>query len=200
MIAPTCAPPQSNLSAALKAALRHLRSSVNSVLDRPAGDHREVPACARRAVAAYHWNRVTISASAGRGRSCGAADGTSDMDEARDLLVVREPQRIEYAAVIGIPFGDPGRRIAEPMRRVHETHGRGTGRKHLLPLGDFHVRSGAADDRDHQGCPREARPFVIDLLWLGIRVLGHEGRRDRRTGALACSPSKTMKRQGASLP
>ena len=43
-----------------------------------------------------------------RTRSSGALGRMADVDEARDLLVRSEAERVEHAAIVGIPFGDPG--------------------------------------------------------------------------------------------
>ena len=93
-----------------------------------------------------------------------------------------KPERIEHAAVIGVPFGDPARRIAERVGGEHQAHGGGAGRKHLLPFGDLHVRAGAAHHRDHQRRARQPRPLGLGVLRLGVGILAAEGAHDRLAG------------------
>src|SRR4051794_336756 len=94
-------------------------------------------------------------------------DRPADVDETCDALVVLDPECIERMPVIGVPLGDPGRRIAERVRRKDQTHGGGAGGEHLLPFRDFHVRAGTTDDRDDEWRARKARALVFDLLGLG---------------------------------
>jgi len=110
--------------------------------------------------------------------------GMPDVDEAGDLLMGGEPERIEHAAIIGIPFGDPGRAEAERMGGDQEAHGGRARRQHLLPFRDFDVGRGAAHHRDHQRRAGEARALVRDVFRLGIGIFGDERRGDRLAGLL----------------
>ena len=106
------------------------------------------------------------------------------MDEAGDLLVRREPERIEHAAVIGIPFGDPGGAEAQRLGGDEQVHGGGAGGEHLLPFRDLHVGRGAAHDRDHQRRAGEPGAFVRDMFLFGVGVFGDEGGGDGLAGLL----------------
>ena len=86
------------------------------------------------------------------------------MDESGDALVLGEPDRRAKPGVIGRPFGEPGRREAQGPRRDDHGHADRAGRQHLLPFGDFDMRSGARDDADHQrraGEPAELRGSAV---------------------------------------
>ena len=98
--------------------------------------------------------------------------GAADMHEAGDLLVGGEAERVEHAAVIGVPFGDPVRRKAERMRGGHQVHRGGAGGEHLLPFGDLHMRRGAAHHRDDERRARQAIALEGDLIRGSPRDIG----------------------------
>src|SRR5580704_9454397 len=62
----------------------------------------------------------------------GRARRPADVNKAGDTLVRRQAQRVEHAAIVGVPFRDPTRPVAERMRGEHKVHGRGAGGEHLL--------------------------------------------------------------------
>src|SRR5262249_61452160 len=95
----------------------------------------------------------------------------ADMNEAGDLLVLLEAKRVEHAAVVGVPLGDPVGAVAERVRGEHQAHGGGAGREHLLPFRDFHMRAGPAHHCDHHRRTRQPLMLLLDLLGLGVRVL-----------------------------
>jgi len=72
----------------------------------------------------------------------GWAGRPADMDEARDALVRRKPERIEHGAVISVPFRDPVGGVTQRVRGGDKVHRRGAGGQHLLPFGNFHMRRG----------------------------------------------------------
>ena len=72
------------------------------------------------------------------------------MNKAGDALMRRQAESIEHAAVVGLPFGDPVRPVAEGVRGEDKAHGRGAGVEDLLPFRDFHMRAGAAHHGDHE--------------------------------------------------
>jgi len=47
--------------------------------------------------------------------------------EAGDALLRTDAERIEHAPVIGVPFGDPVRAVAERVGGEHQVHGGGAG-------------------------------------------------------------------------
>ena len=146
--------------------------------------------------------RVTISSSGGRGRSSGGPLGRPMWTKPAMRSLSLNAERVEHAAVVGVPFGDPVGRVAERVGREHEAHGGGAGGQHLLPFRNLHVRRGSAHHRDDQRrAGKRVRSFDLDLLGLG-----QSGTWPRNPAAIAspaasrASPSKTMKRQGMSLP
>ena len=101
------------------------------------------------------------------------------MNESGDPLAWFKSQRIEHPAIIGVPFRDPGRPIAEGMGRVQKGHASRARRKHLLPFGDLHVRLRPGDNRDHERRPSEAVALERGLLGTGVRIVGSESGGDR---------------------
>src|SRR5436190_8428680 len=82
----------------------------------------------------------------------------SDMDEACNLLLGLDAERVEHAAVVRVPLGEPARGKAERVRGEDQTRGGGAGGEHLLPFWDFDVRGGTADHGDHQRRLRQPLP------------------------------------------
>ena len=111
-----------------------------------------------------------------------AARRTADVDEPDDALVRSKPEGVEHAPVVGIPFGDPARRKPERVRRMHQVHGRGAGGEHLLPLGYFHVRRGAAHHGNDQRRARQPATLELDLVGGRFGMIGLEAGGDRFTG------------------
>src|SRR5580698_5844341 len=56
----------------------------------------------------------------------------ADVNKAGDALVGCQTQRVERAAVVGVPFGDPVGAVTERGRGEHQAHGGGAGGQHLL--------------------------------------------------------------------
>src|SRR5579875_2176880 len=95
---------------------------------------------------------------------CRSRERGSDMDEAGDALVRRESEPIEHPAVIGVPFRDPARGIAEGVGGEHQVHRGGARGELLLPYGNLHVLGGPAHDGNDERGPREPFALEIDLL------------------------------------
>ena len=121
------------------------------------------------------------------------------MDKSRDALVVRKPQRIQHAAIIRIPFGDPTGTIAERVGGEHEVHGSGARGQHLLPFRDLHMRPGAANHRDDERCARKTGPLGVGVLGLRLRVFGAKRRDDRLPGRQPCLALEDDKAPGHEL-
>jgi hypothetical protein len=62
------------------------------------------------------------------------------------------------------------------------------------------MRRRAADHRNDERGPGQPGALGLRLLGLGARIFGVERRDDRGAAVRRASPSKTMKRQGVSLP
>ena len=116
----------------------------------------------------------------------------------RSLLV--EAERVEHAAVVGVPFGDPVGGVAERVGGEHEAHGGGAGRQHLLPFRNLHVRPGAAHHRDDQRRARETGCSSSTCSGLASGYLARNAASIASPAVSRASPSKMMKRQGTSLP
>ena len=74
----------------------------------------------------------------------------ADMDEAGDALMRRDAKRIENSPIVSVPLRNSARGIAHGVRGKDETHRGGAGGELLLPFGDLHMRTGAADNRDNK--------------------------------------------------
>ena len=85
-------------------------------------------------------NRVTICPIGGRAPVLDLLRRPADMHKSGNALVLLETERIQHAAVIGVPFGDPIGAVAERVSGEHQAHGGGAGGQHLLPFRNFHVR------------------------------------------------------------
>src|SRR5665647_1105976 len=70
--------------------------------------------------------------------------------KAGDAFAGFEAEGIEHGAVIGVPFGDPARGIAQGIGGQQQIHGRRAGRQLLLPFRNLAMRAAAADHRDDQ--------------------------------------------------
>ena len=112
----------------------------------------------------------------------------ADVNKAGDLFVRLEPERVEHATIIGVPFGDPVRAVAERVRGKDERHGGGARREHLLPFGNFRMRAGAAHHGDDQRRAQQPVALGVDMLGLRVRIFGAEGGRDRCPAARAPRP------------
>ena len=72
--------------------------------------------------------------------------GGADIDEAGHPLVLAAAERGGHVVVIGRPFGQPLRRIADGVRGVQHVHADRAAGQRLLPLGDLVLRRDAGGD------------------------------------------------------
>src|SRR5579862_2450989 len=144
--------------------------------------------CALTDTAVAGRSRVTGSDFAERGSRpiLRHARWPADVHETNDALVGCKAECVKYTTIVGVPFGDPACAIAQCMRGVNKVHSGGASREHLLPLRDFHVRAGAADNRDNKRSARQTPALELDLLRFCVEILCTERRRDGVAGGNAC--------------
>src|SRR5207244_8682394 len=110
----------------------------------------------------------------------------SNMHKTGNTLIRGKSEKVEHAPVVGVPFRDPARGVAHGMRRKNQTHGRGSGGELLLPLRNLYMRSGPADDGDHQRCAREPFTFEVYFVRCGVGTISAEYRSDCLARCGAC--------------
>ncbi len=107
------------------------------------------------------------------------------MHKAGHAFVGGKAERVEHGAVIGVPFGDPARRIAHGVGGDHQAHRGRAGGELLFPFRDLRVRAGAADHRDHQRRARQPLAFEVDLVGRRVGVPLAKNRGDFFAGGKA---------------